>query len=164
MSAPHAIPLDLQLVGADWLIPDPGNGGSINHALFGEGMCELVSTGAETRTLPAPVIANQKLTLVLKTDGGDVTVTVKDTAGNTSSTHVFNDHGDFVRYLAVNVNGVLTWKPATYSGLGAALTAADASAIDTTYGQQEADVLGNLRTRVNEIEAVLEAAGLVKPN
>lgn len=39
----------------------------------------------------------------------------------------------------------------------AALTAADASTIDNTYGEQEAKVLANLRTRVTEIEERLKS-------
>lgn len=44
---------------------------------------------------------------------------------------------------------------------GAALTAADASVIDTVYAAEEAAVLANLRTRVNELEARLRALGLL---
>lgn len=43
----------------------------------------------------------------------------------------------------------------------AALTAADASTVDATYGSQEAAVLGNVRTRVGEIEAALVALGIL---
>lgn len=49
-------------------------------------------------------------------------------------------------------------------GQAAALTAANASTVDNTYGQQENDVITNLRTRVGEIEALLEALGLVAAN
>lgn len=42
-----------------------------------------------------------------------------------------------------------------------ALTAADAAAIDITYGAEEAGVLGNLRTRLNEVEARLRAYGFL---
>lgn len=43
----------------------------------------------------------------------------------------------------------------------AALTAADASTVDATYGTEEAAVINNLRTRVNELEARLQAYGLL---
>lgn len=42
-----------------------------------------------------------------------------------------------------------------------ALTAADSSTIDATYGTDEANVITNLRTRVNELETKLRALGLV---
>lgn len=43
----------------------------------------------------------------------------------------------------------------------AALTAEDASTVDTTYGQEEADVINNLRTRLGELESRLQAYGLL---
>jgi len=42
-----------------------------------------------------------------------------------------------------------------------ALTASDASVVDATYGTQERDVINNLRVRVNELEARLQAHGLL---
>lgn len=44
---------------------------------------------------------------------------------------------------------------------GAALTAADASVIDTAYDATEQGVLENLRTRVGELEDRLRAAGII---
>ena len=43
----------------------------------------------------------------------------------------------------------------------AALTVADASVIDTVYGTEEAAVIGNLRTRVGEIESRLRTLGFI---
>jgi hypothetical protein len=43
----------------------------------------------------------------------------------------------------------------------AALTAADAAVVDGTYGAEEAGVIANLRTRVNELEARLRSLGLI---
>lgn len=34
--------------------------------------------------------------------------------------------------------------------------------VDTTYGQQEADVIKSLRTTLGEVVAALEAAGLIE--
>ena len=42
-----------------------------------------------------------------------------------------------------------------------ALTAADASPVDSTYGAEEAAVIANLRTRLNELETKLKAIGLL---
>lgn len=42
-----------------------------------------------------------------------------------------------------------------------ALTAADTSTVDDTYGTEEAVVITNLRTRVNELETKLRALGLI---
>lgn len=46
-------------------------------------------------------------------------------------------------------------------GTQAALTAEDAQTVDATYGQPEADVINNLRTRLGELEARLQALGLI---
>lgn len=43
----------------------------------------------------------------------------------------------------------------------AALTAADASTVDGTYGAEEAAVIANLRTRLGEVETKLQALGLL---
>jgi len=43
----------------------------------------------------------------------------------------------------------------------AALTAADASAVDATYGAEEAAVIANLRTRLGELEGKLQDLGLL---
>jgi len=43
----------------------------------------------------------------------------------------------------------------------AALTTADASIVDDTYGAEEAAVIENLRTRVNQLEAALQALGFI---
>lgn len=42
-----------------------------------------------------------------------------------------------------------------------ALTAKDTSTVDATYGNEERDVIGNNRTRIEEIEAVLQAVNLL---
>lgn len=42
-----------------------------------------------------------------------------------------------------------------------ALTVADASTIDATYGAEEQAVLGNIRTRLNELVSKLQAIGLI---
>ena len=46
-------------------------------------------------------------------------------------------------------------------GTQAALTAADATAIDAVYDAVEQAVLENLRTRLNELEARLQTLGLI---
>lgn len=46
----------------------------------------------------------------------------------------------------------------------AAMTAVNASTVDTIYGSQEQDVINNTRTRVSEIETALEALGLIASN
>ncbi|UCH71718.1 MAG: hypothetical protein JSW62_04790 [Thermoplasmatales archaeon] len=42
-----------------------------------------------------------------------------------------------------------------------AMTAADASSVDSTYGNEERDVIINLRTRLNELESKLQSLGFL---
>lgn len=49
----------------------------------------------------------------------------------------------------------------TPAATGAALTAVDATAINATYDAVEEAVLNNVRTRLNEIEARLQAMGII---
>jgi hypothetical protein len=44
---------------------------------------------------------------------------------------------------------------------GAALTSADGATVDGTYGAEEAGVINNIRTRLGEIQARLQAHGLI---
>lgn len=47
-------------------------------------------------------------------------------------------------------------------GRPSALTAANSSTVDSTYGAEESAVITNLRTRVNELETKLRALGLLQ--
>lgn len=75
---------------------DPGDAKSIivEKSLS---VCNLVSVAAETRTLDRPTREGVVLDLHMRTDGGDITVTVTggyDEAGDT--TFVFSDPGQFL--------------------------------------------------------------------
>ena len=81
----------------------------------------LVSAGAETRTLPAPIKAGQRVVIAMKTDGGDVTVTV--TGGfneDGDTTFVFSDPGQFAIFEAMEIAtaGTLAWRKVSDYGLG----------------------------------------------
>lgn len=169
-------------------LTDPGNAGVISLDNKGLMSCGIVTAGAETRTLRAPDRVGQRCLLFMDVDAGDATVTVKDSGASTTFTHVFNDAGDFVEYIAIEVGTTLKWAVVAYGGLGAALTTqltaitiADAAGtpdyalqavINTNaYGfasSQEAIsflyVVQNLQVRLAEVEAILEAAGLAKAN
>jgi len=49
----------------------------------------------------------------------------------------------------------------TGAAASAAATAIDATVIDATYGAPEEAVLNNVRTRLNELEAALQAHGII---
>lgn len=97
------------------VVADPGAAGAI--AVTGNGSVQLVSVAAETRTLAAPGYVGQKLSLCLKTDGGDVVVTCAtglNQAGNNTAT--FNDAGDLLELLAVQVGSAKRWRVAVNDG------------------------------------------------
>ncbi len=62
--------------------------------------------------------------------------------------------------IAVDNTGIHFFTGATVAQ-AAALTAADASVIDATYGATEEAVLNNVRTRLNEVDTLLDNYGLI---
>ena len=100
---------ELQLgQSAATLIADPGASGSIVVAR--SGIVPLVSAAAEARTLPIPTFHGQEIVVYLKTDGGDVTLTVTsgyDQYGST--TLVFTAVQQFAKFLAVTTGTSLRW-------------------------------------------------------
>lgn len=71
-------------------LPDPGNAGAINPNGFGTpANVDIVTAGAETRTVPDPVKSGMTLKIGMKTDGGDCVITFAtayDEAGTTTFT------------------------------------------------------------------------------
>ena len=91
-------------------LADPGSGGTIrtNEDLK---ICELVTAGAEPRTLANPTKAGNRFTLRMKTDGGDCTVTASNgfnVAGNTQA--VFADVGDQLELISVSHTTGFRWE------------------------------------------------------
>jgi hypothetical protein len=151
---------------------DPGAGGTITPDK-GLAIVNLVSAAAEARTLGRPTREGTIYTLAVHTYVGDITVTVTggyNEAGSTS--YVFTAAGQFATFVAINVGGTLTWRKIADSASGAgtspaqsaALTPATGGTIDGTYGAEEAAEIANMVVRIGEIEAALEAAGIVAPN
>jgi len=84
-------------------ITDPGNAGAI--PVTGSGHVDIVTAGAETRTLAAPSFIGQELLVSLKTDGGNCVVTCATTVNQTgNNTITFDDAGDAV-LLVAKANG-----------------------------------------------------------
>lgn len=110
MPSQHRIHTDFYL--ADKLLTDPGNGGTIRVREDLQ-ICEMVSTGAETRILENPRKSGIRFILRLKTDGGDVVVTASNgfnNAGENKAT--FNDASDLLNLLSVETAtlGTFRWQ------------------------------------------------------
>lgn len=94
---------------ADWTITDPGDAGAI--PVHKSGICSLVTTAAETRTLAAPTYAGQRLVISAKTIVTECVVTCA-TAVNTSgnNTIAFVDAGATLDLVGVYVGDNLRWR------------------------------------------------------
>lgn len=66
-----------------------------------------------------------------------------------------------VLYVNVGDADSCDFDPVAGGAQAAAPTAADGSTVDTTYGQEEADVISNNTTRIAEIIAALQAVGIM---
>ena len=90
-------------------ISDPGNGAAIPAT--DSGFVNLVTGGAETRTLAIPAAEGLEITINMLTDAGDGVLTVAsavNTAGNNTLT--FANIGEVCRLLACDLNGTLAWR------------------------------------------------------
>jgi len=105
----------MALVPQDSAMPavtDPGDAGTIDDDGNNFGVCELVSAGLETRVLGTPTRVGQRLSIVMKEDGGDIVLTcasILNATGNNTVT--FADESDVIDLLAVEKNtGGLVWR------------------------------------------------------
>ena len=120
-----------------FLVPDPGDAGTIDINRYGE-LVELVSVGAdETRTLRAPPKAGILAILRMKTDGGDVIVTASNGLNVAlNDTAIFADVGDQLVLLSVAATTGYRWEILVNTGSvavdEAGTTAAPTTAAPTT--------------------------------
>lgn len=112
-----------RLLECEKRVPDPGNAGTI-EVDRDLGVCALTTSGAETRTLPAPSDIGIRLSLCLEADGGDCTLTVTGGYDETGSTTItFGDTGDSVHLVSV-AQGTRTyvWRVIGYDGVSGPTT------------------------------------------
>lgn len=102
-------------------LTDPGDAGAISVSGYEDGYLDLVTEGAETRTLADPSKPGQRLTINLKTDGGDAVLTAASPVNNTgNNTITFSDVTDVVFLQAVSSGDDPKWR--VVGSDGAALT------------------------------------------
>ena len=121
-----------QMLRGEYAKPDPGDAGYI-HIDRNWLYVALTSVGTETRIMNAPARAGLSARLAMKTDGGDITVTVKDSAGSTTGTIIFNDPADWVELGSIEASaGLFAWRAlATY---GTTCTVATSTTNTTATG------------------------------
>jgi len=93
-------------------ILDPGDAGTIavDRTL---GICSVVTAGAETRKIASPERAGIVISICLKTDGGDLTIT----GGlGTETTAVMADAGDCLTLISIAKGSDFVWSPLANNG------------------------------------------------
>lgn len=97
------------------LIADPGASGAI--PVTNTGSVQIVTAGAETRTLAVPTKVGQQLALSMKTDGGDCVITVAAAINQTgNNTITLNDAGDFILLTAIQSGSNYRWRVTVNDG------------------------------------------------
>lgn len=88
---------------------DPGNGGAL--PVVYSGSIQIVTAGAETRTLAAPTFVGQMLAISMKTDGGDCVIAAAAAINQTGNNRItLNDVYDTVVLVAVESGGNKRWR------------------------------------------------------
>ena len=123
-------------------ITDPGDAGAIPVAT--SGIVNVVSAGAETRTLANPAAAGLVLGINFLTDGGDVTITAAsayNAAGNTSI--VFQAVGEYILLQSRKFSTGYRWLAIASNGsIGASATFEDLTVTDDLNVAGELSVTG----------------------
>ena len=89
---------------------DPGDAGTITFDMDRQ-VCSVVTASAETRTLAQPNRPGIIATVSLKTDGGDLTLTVTGGYNQDADTVMtFADAGDFVTFISLDIGGSYYWR------------------------------------------------------
>ena len=97
-------------------VVDPGSAGTIIIDKDG-GVCHVITLTAEARTLQTPTKSGIRGSVVLYTDGGDLTLTVTGGYNNDADTSItFGDAGDFVSFMSINVGGTYYWRVTAQEG------------------------------------------------
>ena len=103
-----------QIAGTTELeILDPGSGGTIpvDRSM---GNCPVVTGGAEARKIASPARAGIIITICLKTDGGNLTITGEGTeiinsGSGSETTAVMADAGDVLTLISINKGTSIIW-------------------------------------------------------
>lgn len=109
------------------VVPDPGASGTIRVRETDRAVCEVTTATAESRALESASLVPLHciLTVELKTDGGDLTIT-----GASNGSVILDDAGDFAVFVVTNANGTKQWRVLSASDL---LTVTEDIAIDNDW-------------------------------
>jgi predicted RecA/RadA family phage recombinase len=97
------------------VIADPGASGAI--PVTNGGTCQIVTAAAETRTLAVPTSVGQVLSLCMKTDGGNCTITVASAINQTGNNTIqLNDPGDTLVLVGIQNGANKAWRVVVNDG------------------------------------------------
>lgn len=139
---------------------DPGSAGTITPTMWGQQFL-ITTAGAETRTLARPDKAGLLTTVVLDTDGGDLTLTVTggyNAAGDTSIT--FADAGDMVTFLSVKTGTTYQWTAIANEGTSVPLSI-NGTAITATAAEINNAADDSLHTQAITAAAAVTVDGTI---
>jgi len=157
MSSPHRLRHDLYM--APTTIKDPGYNATESKRTItidkDGGVCPVVTTGTgDTRTLRRPTKAGIIGTIVLYEDGGNLTLTVTGGYNEDGLTPiVFDDAGDFVTFISIDVGGTYYWRVLSHEGT-------DLSTEDFTVDTLTVDTL-TVETIAIAVESAAHGIGLI---
>lgn len=173
MAVAHSFPIALDRCFRNdfFNVRDPGSAGTISWNNKGKAICEVVTAGAESRALSAAsgFGVGTPLTVILKVDGGDLTIT-----GALGGSVVLDTAGDLADFVVVKTDaaGTKAWKlvvsaaaVASANAVTRATAAAAANLVPVSAGADKAltaatpiDITGDL-SAYNEttFKAVLTA-------
>lgn len=93
----------------NFIIADPGDAGAI-PVIYPKAICKLTTGAADTRTIAAPTMEDQELTVYVTVDGGTVVITVATTVNvANNNTITMADVGDYFKLRSVDEAGTFRW-------------------------------------------------------
>ena len=102
-------------------ILDPGSGGTI-QVDRSMGICSVVTGGAEARKIASPQRAGIIISICLKTDGGDLTITgegseILNSGLGTEATATMADAGDLLTLISIRKGTSIVWSSLASNGV-----------------------------------------------
>ena len=100
---------------------DPGSGGTI-QVDRSMGICSVVTGGAEARKIASPQRAGIIISICLKTDGGDLTITgegseILNSGLGTEPTATMADAGDLLTLISIRKGSSIVWSSLASNGV-----------------------------------------------
>ena len=102
-------------------ILDPGSGGTL-QVDRSMGICSVVTGGSEARKIASPQRPGIIISICLKTDGGDLTITgegseILNSGLGTETTATMADAGDLLTLISIRKGSSIVWSSLASNGV-----------------------------------------------